>query len=228
MYFCVTERGLFASLRHSSFLAPLPTHVIPFHSLQKIINECNFDESHIQSPITVLSGPINRVIPDDDAQGISYPINVLLPAGSPAIASIDVTFNIAHDRVNDLVINLQAPNKKVLNLAKQVGTSSSKDFVNTVVSSTASVPFTSETASFTGTFLPSAEIFGDLKSLPSTTKVFSDLFSPSDGPWTFAVADLKNGPKEGTLKDWAITFNFGTYVNPSSFLHERMREARKP
>ena len=153
------------------------------------------------------SGNINIGIPENNPIGVSSTLVANVPSGA-SILSLSVTFNIQHPFDSDLVINLKAPNGQVLNLARSVG-GGGDNFVNTIVSSTASVPINLGSAPFTGTFLPSAATVTAPTAYPSTTSVFSDLFWVPSGSWTFAVADVVNSDI-GLLQNWAITINYGT------------------
>ena len=61
--------------------------------------------------------------------------------------NMHVTVNMTHQKIDRMIINLKAPNGQILNLFNQHGagsTGTAKD-LNTVVSSTATAPFSSGT-----------------------------------------------------------------------------------
>ena len=120
---------------------------------------------------------------------------------------MSVTFNIVHTYDSDLIINLKAPNGQVLNLVNMQGLSGD-NFINTVISSTATVSVNTGSAPITGTYSPSTVVpTGAPTAFISTTGVYTQLFSQPSGSWIFAVADIESFDV-GILQNWAITFNY--------------------
>jgi subtilisin-like proprotein convertase family protein len=159
----------------------------------------------IVAPLTVSSGPINLSIPDDNYAGISSTLTV--NAAGRVVASVSVTFNIVHTFDRDLIINLKAPNGQVLNLVDRKG-GGGDNFINTVISSTATVSVNTGSAPFTGTYSPSAVVPTLAPTaFISTTGVYTQLFSQPSGSWIFAVADIE-ADDVGILQNWAITLNY--------------------
>ena len=190
--------------------------------------------SNIDAPALAqfTSGTINLAIPDKigppvstaavaDA-GVNNTIAVTIPGGS-VIASMNVTLNINHTWIGDLVVVLKAPNGKILNLLYHKSgtgaTSGGTNLTNTVISSTGTASISTGTAPFTGTFKADASIgagtLGDAQGSGPTgfqpdVTTFSGLYSTPSGNWTIAVADPNgwDGDK-GTLVSWALGFSYG-------------------
>ena len=159
---------------------------------------------------TTSSGTIAVVIPDANATGITHTIPVSgIPAGV-TVSSVSVKFNINHTWNSDLIINLIAPNGKILNLVNQRG-GSGDNFVNTVISSTSTTSLGTGTSPFTGTFRADGVLnVGPTASL-SDVNSFANLFSTPNGDWKLAFRDLWGGDV-GTLTDWSIDITYGTGV----------------
>ena len=165
--------------------------------------------------VSVASGPITVGIPDANPTGVSTPLTV---SGVPAAAvgtSASVTFNITHTWDGDLTLFIKAPNNNVLNLVNQRG-GSADNFVNTVISSTASTPVSAGAAPFTGTFLPDAST-----SAPAPTgfaplvSSFAPLYSTAgqiNGTWLFGARDNAGGDV-GTITSWGLTINYNILAN---------------
>ncbi len=162
------------------------------------------------------SGPITVGIPDNNVTGVSTSLNI---AGVPPTAigsSASVTFNITHTWDGDVTLFLKAPNNQVLNLVNQRG-GSADNFVNTVISSTATTPIASGVAPFTGTFLPD----GDNSAPPPagfspTATTFTPLINTAgqlNGTWSLGARDLANGDV-GTITSWGLTLNYGVPAGP--------------
>lgn len=149
-------------------------------------------------------------IPNNTPNGLVTPIAVSLPAGR-FINSISVLFNIQHAYTEDLIINLKAPNGAVINLVNLRGLDPlNNNFVNTVISSTASTRLTDGTSPFTGTFLPDAVVptvapTGAI----ATTNNFNSLYTQPNGQWFLGVADVLP-VDDGVLTNWSITINYGS------------------
>jgi hypothetical protein len=82
--------------------------------------------------LTYSSGSISVDVPDESEAGVTTSIDVAAPVGN-VITNLRVKINLTHASIGDLVINLKAPNGKVLNLFAYPG--SGDNMVNTVISS---------------------------------------------------------------------------------------------
>ncbi len=161
------------------------------------------------------SGPIAVLIPDNNAGGVSTGLTVAgIPAGATG-TSASVNFNITHTWDGDLRLFLRAPNNQVLNLVNARG-GSADNFVNTTISSTATIPIASGAAPFTGTFLPD----GNLAALPPTgftptATTFAPLYNTTNlnGTWSFGARDAAGGDV-GTITSWGITIGYNIPAGP--------------
>ena len=161
------------------------------------------------------SGPIAVVIPDNNPGGVSTGLTVAgIPAGATG-TSASVNFNITHTWDGDLRLFLKAPNNQVLNLVNARG-GSADNFVNTTISSTATIPIASGAAPFTGTFLPD----GSLAALPPTgftptATTFAPLYNTTNlnGTWSFGARDAAGGDV-GTITSWGITIGYNIPAGP--------------
>lgn len=154
---------------------------------------------------TASSGTINLAIPDNNAGGV---ISNLLVSGIPAGATINtvkVTMNIGHSRISDLILNLKAPNGKIINLFNRDG-GSNPNMTNTVVSSDGTIAFSSGSAPFTGTFAATAAVVGATGYMANTTS-FNALFNGPNGTWVLIARDAR-GPNTGTIGNWSIEVNW--------------------
>jgi subtilisin-like proprotein convertase family protein len=142
-------------------------------------------------------------VPDNSDVGLSRPIAVNLPQGA-AIKKISVTVNMIHTAMNDMVINLKAPNGKVLNLFHRVD---GINMVDTVISSTGTSAFNSRIASFTDTYTATAAIGVGPTGFESNVVNFDDLYATPSGDWILALRDKSEGDS-GTLNGWKIAFEF--------------------
>lgn len=173
--------------------------------------------------VTVNSAALSLAIPDNTANGVN---NTLTVAGVPAgatITGIDVTLNITHTYISDLVINLKAPNGQVLNLDKYVtGTGNEgENFVNTVISSGGTDNLSAGTAPYTGIFKPDAINTNVGNGVQNPTGFvanaasYASLYSVPNGTYTLALAD--GGPQDlGTLTGWSITIKYTTSAPASA------------
>ena len=107
------------------------------------------------------------------------------------------------------MINVKAPNGKVLNLFYRHGVSG-VNLVETVISSQGTMAFTLGDPSvtpFTGTFKATASTnvgpTGYVSNAPATS--FADLYSVPSGTWTLALMDYQQYDV-GTLTSWEIEF----------------------
>ena len=168
--------------------------------------------ANISGTATATSGAITLAIPDNSTAGVSSTLAVSgIPSGA-AISKVEVNFNITHTWDNDLDINLEAPNGKIVNLVADKG-SSGDNFTNTTVTSDSSVlgVFTdvASAAPFTGIFKADLTAQGTVFG-PINTQVFADLFTVPNGNWKFNAYD-DTGGDTGTITNWTITVY---YTNP--------------
>lgn len=155
---------------------------------------------------TLNSGTLNKTIPDNSATGTFHNFLVSGIPSNAIISRVDVKFNINHTWIEDVEVNLQAPNGKIVNLVGDRG-SSGDNFTNTIAtSSTTAVSFSSGSAPFTGTFkadlLAQTDLIGTIN-----TRDFSDLFSVANGTWKLLVYDDFSSDV-GTLVNCEITITY--------------------
>jgi len=130
-------------------------------------------------------------IPDSDPNGISSTIAVSGLSGF-ATQLVSVTIDsLVHTFDGDLVISLMAPDSSIMILSQSNG-SGGDNYINTVLSATATNSIVFESAPFTGTFAPQES--------------FDSLTGPNNGNWRLLVSDISGGDI-GTLYKWSITFN---------------------
>jgi subtilisin-like proprotein convertase family protein len=163
--------------------------------------------SSTPSPVVTSSGPITVNVPDASAVGITSTLNVSgLPSGA-TVTAVAVSFNMTHTFDGDMIFNLKAPNGNVLNLINQRG-GSGDNFVNTVISSTASTPIGSGTSPFTGSFLPDGtNALAGSAGIVSNVTTFAGLYSVGNGGWILSMRDAAGGDF-GILTDWSISITF--------------------
>lgn len=161
---------------------------------------------------TVSSGTVNLSIPDNImTTGISQVLTVSQIPANATITKIDVAFNITHTWDSDIVINLEAPNGKIVNLVSKEG-GLDDDFTNTTITSDSSAPsVVGVVAPFSGTYQAELASNTDASSpTPSiNTQVFSDLFTIPNGDWKLRVYDAVSGDT-GTLLNCSITLTFNS------------------
>ena len=170
-------------------------------------------ESPTQSPttasptnptLTYSSGSISVDVPDESEAGVTTSIDVAAPVGN-VITNLRVKINLTHPYIADMVINLKAPNGKVLNLFNRHG-GSGENLVNTVISSQGTVAFPPPSvAPFTGTFKARALINVGPTGYVSDAASFAELYTIPSGTWTLAMRDSSGGD-DGTLTSWEIDF----------------------
>jgi subtilisin-like proprotein convertase family protein len=145
-------------------------------------------------------------VPDGTAAGATHTIPVTtVPAGA-TVTGISVTLNMTHTWISDMVINLKAPNGKILNLFNARG-GSGDNLTNTVISSASTASLATGAPPFTGTFAAdAASNVGPTGNLSNVTS-FAGLYSTGNGNWTLAMRDLF-GFDIGTLTSWSITITY--------------------
>ena len=169
---------------------------------------------------TVSSGTISVPIPDNNAAGATHTMTVsTVPAGA-VITGIDVTLNMTHTWVGDMIFNLKAPNSSILALDKYItgtgGAGVTTGFTNTVISSagTTALSGSANIVAYTGTYKADAintPVAGPTIQNPtgyiSNAANFAALYSTPNGAWTLAMADGGAGDV-GTLTSWSIKFTY--------------------
>lgn len=159
------------------------------------------------APVTlapVTSGAITVAIPDGSAVGVTHSLQVTgVPAGA-TVTGISVTVNLTHTWVSDMVVNLRAPNSKILNLFNAKG-GSGDNMTNMVISSASTTPI--GTPPFTGTWAADAAVGVGPNGNQSNVNKFDSLYSVGNGTWTLALQDLV-ALDPGTLTSWSITLTY--------------------
>lgn len=168
------------------------------------------------------SGVINTTISEATSAGTS---STLIASGIPLGATIDsvvVSFSINHNWLEDLIINLQAPDGDVLNLVNRRGESSTGGFLNTRISSKAgepSLPGGFYGSPLTGTYSADAasNVTLALGQTPAvTTQVYADLFTTANGNWTLRIYDEVDDLDAGTLVSWSLRIYYSLATLPVS------------
>jgi len=208
--------------------------IIAFLSVSAITVNRNPEKSIISfsvlTDVTESETP-NLGIPDGDANGISRTLSVSgIPPGA-TIDSIIVTFNIPHDFLEDVVVNLEAPNLKIINLVANHDCGDPAGYQDLRITSNTAFPnvLVSSFLPYTGTFKADAVLQSTIdnyffktivgSTLPVvTTSTFSDLFSSPTGDWKIHVYDESAGGV-GTLVSWSIKISYTPpVVTPVSLL----------
>jgi gliding motility-associated-like protein len=146
-------------------------------------------------PIPVaFSNSTSFAIPDGSAVGVSSPIAVsgIVPVSIGATTIVSVCMNLTHTFDSDLDIFLQCPNGTRIELSTDNG-SFDEDYTNTCFTPTATIPITSDTGPFTGTYSPE-QSFNLLNGCNT------------NGTWQLFVQD-DTGSDVGTIDNWTITLN---------------------
>jgi subtilisin-like proprotein convertase family protein len=163
------------------------------------------------APVTapaVSSGTIAVGVPDNSAAGSTHTLNVSgIPAGA-TITNISVNINMTHTWVNDMVLNLRAPNGKVYNLFNRKGGAFQANITNMTISSSATTPIPATGAPFTGTYAADGGGGVGPTGFMPNAGTFADLFAAANGAWTLGMRDYFVGDL-GTLTSWSITITYG-------------------
>ena len=185
---------------------------------------------------TVVSEPLAIQVPDNISTGATTSLAVSVPFGAFA-TSMSVKLNLTHTFPGDMIINLKAPNGKILNLYKYntalFGDNPVSDagWYDAEINSTDTTTFGYVPSPYRygitnpkGPYRPDAinyDIIINNTKLDvqnpvgyiSNAASFADLYSQLSGNWTLAMAD--GGPNDlGLLKNWSITIN---YVIPKGY-----------
>ncbi|MFM7161956.1 MAG: beta strand repeat-containing protein, partial [Planctomycetaceae bacterium] len=144
------------------------------------------------------SGNVNLAIPDNSTTGVN---SFLAVAGTTAnISDLDVTVNLNHTWMGDVVLTLRSPTGTLITLINQRG-SSGDNMVNTVFDDQASLGISSGSAPFTGRFRPE-----------NALSAFNG--QSANGNWTLNASD-RFSTDIGTLLNWSLTFTLGV-AEPSA------------
>ncbi|MBK9530260.1 MAG: T9SS type A sorting domain-containing protein [Chitinophagaceae bacterium] len=173
------------------------------------------------------SGPLNIPVADNNPAGASNNIAVSgLPANS-TITEINVTINMTHTRIGNMVFVLRAPNGQILNLDYHLtasgGTGPTTGFVNTIISSAGITALSAGVNPYTGTFKP--DLFGPgggggfgaggpTGMLPTAT-TWAPLYSVPNGNWTLGFYDGITGDV-GILTSWCLGINYTLGILPAT------------
>jgi subtilisin-like proprotein convertase family protein len=133
-------------------------------------------------------------ISDGSASSIESSINIS-GFNTSTLAAIEVSVDITHTWVSDLVLSLRSPKGTKVTLVERRG-GQSDDFSNTIFRSDAQNTIREASAPFRGTFRPD----GDLTQFNG---------EPVDGTWTLIVDD-KAAQDGGVLKRWTIGLDTNT------------------
>jgi subtilisin family serine protease len=139
----------------------------------------------LNPPIAAYKSPASVPIPD-----VGMAVSTITVNQDVSIGSLQVTLNISHTYDSDLFIVLQAPDGTQILLVNRVG-GSGHNFINTVLSDSATVSIRTGTAPFTGKFLPEQPL---------------SLFDGKDarGVWKLFVWDEAAGDV-GVINSWTLT-----------------------
>ncbi len=132
-------------------------------------------------------------IPDNNATGISSPINVnnIDPATLNSNSIVSVRLNITHTYDGDLLIQLISPSQNTINLSNRRG-GSGDNFNNTLFTTSAALSISQGSAPFSGTYRPDG--------------AFTSLTGNVNGTWILKIID-QAGTDVGTLNNWTLTIN---------------------
>ena len=110
----------------------------------------------------------------------------------PAVQFTSVCVDLQTDRLGDIELFLQAPSGQRLELTTQNGGDDVNGYTQVCFTPTATNVIDLSFPPFTGNYLPEGD--------------FADLIGATiEGDWTLLVSD-ENGPGQGTLESWSITF----------------------
>jgi Secretion system C-terminal sorting domain/CARDB len=150
---------------------------------------------NIQTPFICRNG-LNILIP---SVGTANPDSIVVNFGGNAFNVVDVNAKIDtvfHTWDSDLTFNLKHGATTVGIIAGVGG--SGDNFIGTILNDSASLPISSGTAPFTGTFQPSSPLAG-----------FNGL--PVNGSWILTIIDGAAGDS-GVLRAWCLQFVYQTLV----------------
>src|SRR6185437_8190938 len=159
--------------------------ILPLSSVEN--HAGNFDYTYTSSP--------NVAIPDNNLTGINNTITVpalTIPVGG-VVDSVEVTMNVQHANVQDLAINLGAPNGKVITLVAYSLTG--PNLTGTTVSSrTTQYPvITTGATPYTGKYSAEGDNPYGAEVGNANTRKFTDLFgttlAPPNGAWKLYLTD---------------------------------------
>jgi subtilisin-like proprotein convertase family protein/subtilisin family serine protease len=139
--------------------------------------------------LSVESGTLNTPIPDADFFGVDSQLEVSGAIGS--IADLNVTINLTHTWIGDMVINLTSPSGAIVTLIEFTG-ASGDNLTDTVFDDQATLALWEGTAPFTGRFRP-------------TTPLSNFVGELANGTWTLNLSDWALADV-GTLLDWKLDF----------------------
>lgn len=176
-----------------------------------VTNTCETNDN--LNPVAIPDG----AGPNQQGPAVSSVINI--PNDISNIDDINITLDVSHTYINDLVFQMQAPSGDIILLWAR-NCDSEDAFTITFNDSGATLPSAGSTCAnpLTGSFAPA-----------STSTDLSTIFSNgTSGNWTLQFADFYNGDT-GTLNSWEIeicstTFsvednqinNFSIYPNPNN------------
>jgi subtilisin-like proprotein convertase family protein len=132
-------------------------------------------------------------IPDNNATGVSSPINVsgISPSTINSSTVVSVKVNIAHTYTGDIQLMLISPSQNSIILSNRRG-GSGDNYTNTVFTASASLFISSGTPPFTGSYKPEGS--------------FNNLTGNVNGTWLLKVVDL-SANDVGTIQNWTLTLN---------------------
>jgi subtilisin-like proprotein convertase family protein len=135
------------------------------------------------------SGTINLPVPDNNITGVNS--NLAVSGAVGGIVDLDVTINLTHTWIGDMVITLTSPAGTKITLFNQRG-SSGDNLTNTVFDDQATTAISAGTAPFTGRFRPESPLSN-----------FTG--QQANGTWTLNLSDRFSGDV-GTLLNWKLDF----------------------
>ncbi|MBG8555587.1 CotH kinase family protein [Hymenobacter guriensis] len=148
-------------------------------------------------------------IPDDNTTAtFAASVSGLKPAIVNDLFGLEsVCFTMEHPRVAQLVVQLQAPDGKVVDLSVGNG-GSGANYSNTCFNSTAMLSVKAGTAPFSNTFRPE----GVLGSVNNN--------QPANGTWSLRVRDTQGG-HAGSVTSWSLTFG-NAPATPPGFISSNL------
>jgi subtilisin-like proprotein convertase family protein/subtilisin family serine protease len=139
--------------------------------------------------LSVPSGTLNLAVPDSNITGVNSNLAVSGAIGS--IIDLDVSINMTHTWIGDMVITLTSPTGTKITLFNQRG-GSGDNLTNTVFDDQATTAISTGTAPFNGRFRPENPLSNFTGQQPN-------------GTWTLNLSDRAGGDL-GTLLNWKLDF----------------------
>lgn len=153
---------------------------------------------------------VGKVIPDSNANtGVTEILTVNNVPSGATITKVDVKLNLNHGGSEDIIVNLEAPNGKIINLYnRNAGWWITDPFTNIIFTSDASAAALTN-SSYTGTFKANLANETTAVTTPLVNSInFADVFSSPNGDWKIHIYDVNRWWITGSVKDWSIVLTY--------------------